>query len=68
MMQTPLGSAMLSAEDGSGDAEMLSEEEGLPRCTQNNYCTNGLEIQSSSIHSELLKRKITNDTSYRKAD
>lgn len=55
MMQMPLG---------SGEAEMLSEEEGWPCCTQNNYCTNGREIQSSSIRSEVLKQ-ITNTASYR---
>lgn len=48
-------SAMLSVEEGSGDAEMLSEEEGLPCWTWNDCCTNGLKIKSVSIQSELVK-------------
>lgn len=38
-MQMLLFSAMFSVEEGSGDPETLSEEEGLPRCTWNDYCT-----------------------------
>lgn len=49
--------AMRSVEERRGDADTLSEEEGLPRCMFNDYCTNGLKIKSISIRSEPLKLK-----------
>lgn len=56
-MQIYFFSAMLPVEEGSGDAETLSEEEGLPDCTWNDYCTDRLQIKSISIQSDLLKLK-----------
>lgn len=57
IMQMLLFSAMLSVEEGSGDAETFSEEEGLPCCMWSDSCTNRLKIKSISIQSELLKLK-----------
>lgn len=58
IMQIYFFSAMLPVEEGSGDAETLSEEEGLLKCcTWNDCCTDRLQIKSISIQSDLLKLK-----------